>query len=100
MRRRVFTMRTMATSLRHGTQSIERAVHVLTEVTGRSRFGWRPTDLAARCGLDRGTTHRILACLVRERLVQQREVDGHYVPGPLLFELGLALSAHDALRQA
>ena len=82
-------MRTMAAS-RSGTQSIERAVRVLTEVTARSRFGWRPTDLAARCGLDRGTTHRILACLVRERLVQQRAVDGHYLPGPLLFELALS----------
>lgn len=86
--------------LRHGTQSIERAVRVLTELTARSRFGWRPTDLAARCGLDRGTTHRILACLVRERLVQQRARDGHYVPGPLLFEFGLALSGYAAFRAA
>lgn len=85
---------------RPGTQSIERAVRVLTEVTARSRFGWRPTDLAARCGLDRGTTHRILACLVRERLAHRRAVDGHYVPGPLLFELALSLPAYDALRRA
>ena len=84
---------------RSGTQSIERAVRILTEVTARSRFGWRPTDLAARCGLNRGTTHRILACLVRERLVQQRAVDGHYLPGPLLFELALSLPAYDALRR-
>jgi DNA-binding IclR family transcriptional regulator len=85
---------------RHGTQSIERAVRVLAEVTARSRFGWRPTDLAARCGLDRGTTHRILACLMRERLVHRRSSDGHYLPGPLLFELALALPAYEALRQA
>ena len=85
---------------RPGTQSIERAVRVLTEVTARSRFGWRPTDLAARCGLDRGTTHRILACLVRERLVQQRAIDGHYLPGPLLFELALSLPSYDALRRS
>lgn len=85
---------------RHGTQSIERAVHVLTELTARARFGWRPTDLAARCGLDRGTTHRILACLVRERLVQQRARDGHYVPGPLLFELALAMPGHAAFKAA
>jgi len=84
---------------RSGTQSIERAIRVLTEVTARSRFGWRPTDLAARCGLDRGTTHRILGRLVRERLVQQRAVDGHYLPGPLLFELALSLPAYDALRR-
>jgi DNA-binding IclR family transcriptional regulator len=87
-------------AIRHGTQSIERAVRVLTEVSARSRFGWRPSDLAARCGLDRGTTHRILACLVRERLVQQRVQDGHYVPGPLLFELALALPGYAAFQAA
>jgi DNA-binding IclR family transcriptional regulator len=86
--------------IRHGTQSIERAVRLLAEVTARSRFGWRPADLAARCGLDRGTTHRILACLVRERLVHRRSSDGHYLPGPLLFELALALPAYEALRKA
>src|SRR5262245_42629554 len=83
---------------RHGTQSIERALRVLIELTARSRFGWRPSDLAARCGLDRGTTHRILACLVRERLVQQRTRDRHYMPGPLLFELALALPGHAAFK--
>lgn len=34
--------------------------------------------------------HRILACLVEERFVQQRPSDKHYLPGPLMFELGLA----------
>lgn len=79
---------------RTGTQSIERAVELLEEITARSRFGWRPTDLAARCGLDRGTTQRMLACLVRARLVQQRARDRHYLPGPLLFEMALCLPAH------
>lgn len=83
-----------AQSRRSGTQSIERAIQVLKEITGRSRFGWRPSDLAARCSLDRGTTHRILACLVRERLVQQRRSDRHYVPGPLLFEMGLSTPSY------
>ena len=73
---------------------------MLREITARNRFGWRPSDLAVRCGLDRGTTHRILACLVRERLVQQRPRDRHYVPGPLLFEMGLSLPAHSAFRLA
>ena len=85
---------------RSGTQSIERAIHVLREITARSKFGWRPSDLAARCGLDRGTTHRILACLVRERLVQQRGSDRHYIPGPLIFEMSLAMPAYAGLRTA
>lgn len=93
-------MASAETRTRSGTQSIERAVHVLKEITARSKFGWRPSDLAARCGLDRGTTHRILACLVRERLVQQRSSDRHYIPGPLIFEMSLSMPAYTGLRVA
>ena len=74
-----------------GTQSIERAVALLKELSARGTFGWRLSDLAAHCNLDKGTAHRILNCLQRERLVQQRESDRHYLPGPLLFELSLTL---------
>lgn len=83
---------------RHGTQSIERAVNILREVATRNRFGWGLWGIAERCELDRGTTHRILACLVREGLLQQREHDHHYLPGPLLFELGLATPAYAQLQ--
>jgi DNA-binding IclR family transcriptional regulator len=85
---------------RAGTQSIERAVLVLKEITARSKFGWRPSDLAAKCGLDRGTTHRILACLVRARLVQQRSGDRHYIPGPLIFEMSLSMPSYTEWRSA
>jgi DNA-binding IclR family transcriptional regulator len=74
-----------------GTQSIERAVALLKELSARGTFGWRLSDLAAHCNLDKGTAHRILSCLQRERLVQRRESDRHYLPGPLLFELSLTL---------
>jgi DNA-binding IclR family transcriptional regulator len=74
-----------------GTQSIERAVALLKELSARGTFGWRLSDLAAHCNLDKGTAHRILNCLQRERLVQRRESDRHYLPGPLLFELSLTL---------
>src|ERR1700694_3067020 len=74
-----------------GTQSVERAVLLLKELSARGTFGWRLSDLAAQCSLDKGTAHRILSCLQRERLVQQRESDRHYLPGPLLFELSLTL---------
>lgn len=79
---------------RHGTQSIERALLLLRKIASRGRFGWGLTHLARHAGLDRGTTHRILSCLVRERMVQQREGDRLYHLGPLVFELGLTLSAH------
>lgn len=86
-------------STRTGTRSIERAIEMLVEISARNRFGWRATDLAKHCGLDRGTAQRMLGCLVRARLLQRR-ADRHYLPGPLLFELGLALPAYEAFRAA
>ncbi len=85
---------------RSGTQSIERAVTLLRVIAERGRFGWGLWDLAARCGLNRATTHRILGCLLRERLVSQRAVDRHYLPGPLVFELSLAMPAYAEFQAA
>jgi len=84
----------MKNEARSGTQSIERAVLVLRELAARGRFGWGLWDLAARCKLSRATTHRILACLIRERMAHQRDSDRHYLPGPLIFELSLAMPAY------
>jgi DNA-binding IclR family transcriptional regulator len=90
----------MAKPGRRGTQTIERTVLILKELAARGGIGWRLSDLATSCELDRGTTHRILACLVRERLVRRRDTDRRYVPGPLLFELGLSLPALSAFQSA
>lgn len=84
----------MKNAARSGTQSIERAVLVLRELAARGKFGWGLWDLAARCKLSRATTHRILACLIRERMAHQRDSDRHYLPGPLIFELSLAMPAY------
>lgn len=84
----------MAVSKRTGTNSIERAILLLKEIATHGSFGWGLGELAERCGLDRGTTHRILACLVRERMVQQNKSNRQYLPGPLIFELGLAIPAY------
>ncbi len=83
-----------------GTQSIERALRILRELAARGAFGWRLSDLAARCEVDKGTVHRVLSCLVRERFVQQRAVDKHYFPGPMLYELSLSLPGYAAFQQA
>lgn len=83
-----------------GTQSIERALRILRELAARGEFGWRLSDLAARCEVDKGTVHRILSCLVRERFVQQRPLDKHYFPGPMLYELSLSMPGYGAFRQA
>lgn len=77
---------------RAGTQSLERAFSLLRLVTTRPGQGWRLVDLAATTGMDRGTIHRMLTFLVKERALEQRSSDRHYVPGPVLFEFGLARS--------
>lgn len=89
-----------ATGPLRGAQAVARAALILREVSSRGKFGWRASDLAARCGLDRGTTHRILSALVRERLVHQRASDRHYLPGPLVFEMSLAMPAYAEFQQA
>ncbi|CAN5266349.1 hypothetical protein BH10PSE18_BH10PSE18_24670 [soil metagenome] len=79
---------------RPGTRSLGRLIKLMRTVAARPQFGWRLSDLATACHLDRATVHRMLACLVEERLVIQRTSDRHYLPGPLMFELGLALPDH------
>ncbi|MGE4240665.1 IclR family transcriptional regulator [Ramlibacter sp.] len=85
---------------RSGTQSVERAVFLLRELATRGATGWRLQDLAQHCGLDRGTVHRLLKCLVEERLVQQRGSDRRYVLGPMNYELALSVTASVELGQA
>jgi DNA-binding IclR family transcriptional regulator len=76
---------------RSGTQSLGRGIKLMRMIAARPDFGWRLSDLAAACKQDKATVHRMLTCLVEERLVEQRASDRHYLPGPLMYELGLAL---------
>lgn len=92
---------------RSGTQSLERAILILREIASRGPRGWGLRDLARQCELDPGTTHRLLKCLVDQRLVQQAGSDRRYLLGPLNFELGLSVphraplleSVHPVLRR-
>jgi DNA-binding IclR family transcriptional regulator len=79
----------MGVTERTGTQSIQRASALLRAVAERGHVGSPLSELASECRLDKSTAHRILAGLVRERLIHQR-ADRHYVLGPMLFELGLS----------
>lgn len=87
------TSRTAAVSRRDrtGTQSLGRGIKLMRMIASRPEFGWRLSDLAAACTQDKATVHRMLMCMVQERLVEQRAGDRHYLPGPLMYELGLAL---------
>jgi DNA-binding IclR family transcriptional regulator len=83
-----------------GTQSLTRSIKLLRVLATRGEIGWRLSDLAAACGLDKGTAHRMLSALVNERLVQQRAGDKRYLPGPLLYELGLSMPSQHAFQAA
>lgn len=74
-----------------GTQSLARAIKLIRALAMRGEIGWRLSDLATACSIDKGTAHRMLSAMVKERLVQQRPRDRRYLPGPLLFELALSL---------
>jgi DNA-binding IclR family transcriptional regulator len=78
-------------SPRLGTQSLTRGIRLLRMVATRPLVGWRLSDLAVACEQDKATVHRMLSCLVEERMLEQRSTDRHYLPGPLMYELGLAL---------
>lgn len=80
-----------------GTQSIERAIHLMKLLATRGNFGWGLTDLAHRSGLDRATVHRILGCLEGDRLVERDDKAHRYFPGPMLVELGLSVSGYQPL---
>jgi DNA-binding IclR family transcriptional regulator len=81
---------------RSGTQSLERAVCLLRELSLSGHSGAKLSELAARSGLRASTAHRILACLTQARLVRQSADDRHYMLGPLLFELGISASPERA----
>ncbi len=78
---------------RTGTQTVERATRLLFEVARRST-GWRLTELARATGLDLATAHRLLKGLAERGLVMRRDSDRHFLPGPELFNLGLAATYH------
>jgi DNA-binding IclR family transcriptional regulator len=82
-----------------GTRSVQRTLVLLKELSSRGEFGWRLSDLARQVGLDRGTCHRMLACLIKEGFAARRDNDLKYYPGQLLFEMGLSMPPYEALRE-
>ena len=80
-----------------GTQSIERAIHLMKLLATRGKFGWGLTDLARRSSLDKATVHRILGCLEAERLVERDSKEHRYFPGPMMVDLGLSVGGYQPL---
>jgi len=81
-----------------GTQSIERAAHVLRIIASRNSAGLRLVDISKQAKLERPTAHRILKCLITEGLVRQHPETHRYFLGHLIFELGLAATSSFNLR--
>lgn len=79
-----------ASSKPAGTQSIQRAAAVLRTLALHSQAGARMADIARETGLERPTAHRFLQGLIAEGLAYQHPVSRRYLPGPLLYELGLS----------
>lgn len=81
-----------------GTQSIERATHIMRVISSRNSTGLRLVDISRQTKLERPTAHRILKCLMAEGLVRQNAETRRYFLGQLIFELGLAASSNFNLR--
>lgn len=82
-----------------GTQSVERTVAVLKELAMFGARGARVADLASHLDLEYPTAHRIIRCLVEQRMVQKDENTLRYSIGPLVHELGLSARPKMHLRE-
>lgn len=76
-----------------GTQAIRRAAAVLRALGKAGAEGATLAEVARDCVLARSTAHRILRCLVEERLACEPGPEKRYQMGELVHELSLAPSA-------
>lgn len=76
-----------------GTQAIRRAAMLLRTLAQSGPEGASLAEVARAAALPRSTVHRMLRCLVEERLVDGPDTDKRYRMGELIHELSLAPSA-------
>jgi DNA-binding IclR family transcriptional regulator len=83
-----------------GTQAIRRAAAILTHIARGPENGVSLRDVAEAMDLSRSTAHRILRCLLDEKLIEHGDDARRYVIGSLTFELGLAATSrqHEVMR--
>ncbi len=82
-----------------GTQSIERTISLLRELATFGSRGAKVSELAARLELEYPTAHRIVRCLVAQRMIEKSKDRGRYSLGPLVYELGLSVPQRMNLRE-
>lgn len=73
-----------------GTQAIRRAAAILKHIARGPEAGVSLRDVSEAMDLSRSTAHRILRCLLDEKLIEHGSDARRYVVGGLTFELGLA----------
>ena len=79
--------------------SVRNAARVLRSFSGAGQeLG--VSELARQLGLGKSTTHRLLATLAHERLLEQDPKTGRYRLGLALYELGTTVSEHVDLHEA
>lgn len=82
-----------------GTQSIERTISLLRELATFGPRGAKVYELAERLELEYPTVHRIVRCLVAQRMIEKSKDRGRYSLGPLVYELGLSVPQRMNLRE-
>lgn len=82
-----------------GTQSIERTIALLRELATYGPCGAKVSELASRLHMEYPTTHRMIRCLVAQRMVEKVNEQHHYSLGQLVYELGLSVPPRLNLRE-
>lgn len=82
-----------------GARSLHRAIGLLRLLSARTATGWRLSDLAQEATLEHSTVHRMLRCLLDERLAVRVAGTRRYTLGPLAYELGVAAAPHFAIER-
>lgn len=76
-----------------GTQAVARAAALLRIVTAAGTAGLQTPEIATTANLTRSTTHRLLAALQHEGLVDRERTTGAWLPGPELYLMGSVAAA-------
>jgi DNA-binding IclR family transcriptional regulator len=80
-------------------RSVRRTTLLLRLLSTHTATGWRLTDLAQETALHHSTVHRLVNCLMEERLAVRIPGSLRYSLGPMAYELGLAAAPHFELQE-
>jgi DNA-binding IclR family transcriptional regulator len=81
------------------TQTVKRAISLLRLIASSNSRDLRLIDLAEGTGLNKSTAHRLLQCLLEERMLTRNRNSRGYRLGPLLYEFGLAALPGKSLKE-